>query len=94
MTHDVNAVVSHLFIMHIAILSSPLDDKALQAAVEHGHKWWILSEKITAEEAILVSEYRNSDQNTNQVFVHNVLPTWLCVTTPWVQLICHLCFAV
>jgi hypothetical protein len=59
--HDRLAFIcSHMLLMFA-------DDKALQAAVEHGHKWWILSEKISSEEAMLISEYRNSDQNTNQV---------------------------
>ena len=31
-----------------------------------GHKWWILSEKIPEDIAVMVSEYRNSDQNNNQ----------------------------
>jgi hypothetical protein len=43
------------------------DDKALAGAVEHGHRWWILSESTPEDVAIMISDYRNSDQNTNQV---------------------------
>ena len=42
-------------------------DPPLSRAVETGHKWWILSESISNDECLAVSEYRNADQNTSQV---------------------------
>ena len=42
-------------------------DAALLRAVETGHRWIVLSEAISDEDALTVSEYRNSDQNSNQV---------------------------
>jgi len=42
-------------------------DLALQGVVERGHLFWVLSDKITEAEAVLVSEWRNSDNNTTQV---------------------------
>jgi hypothetical protein len=50
----------------IILVWSGTDDGALHKAVTEGHKWYILSESIPEEEAIMVSEYRNADQNTNQ----------------------------
>ena len=43
------------------------DDKQLETAVTQGHKWWVLSEKLPHESAEMISNYRNSDQNSNQV---------------------------
>ena len=45
----------------------PQGDKALQHAVEKGHKWFILAEDCPDDECFLMSEYRNSEQNTSQV---------------------------
>ena len=45
------------------------DDQSLRRAVEQGHKWWVLKEGIPPESATLISNYRNSDQNTNQVHI-------------------------
>ena len=42
-------------------------DVALASAVRRGHLWWILSDEVTEAEAILISEYRNSDNNTSQI---------------------------
>ena len=42
------------------------DDDDLKKVVADGHCYWLLSEKITEEDAVLLSEWRNSDQNQNQ----------------------------
>ncbi len=41
-------------------------DPDLKKVVDEGHSYWLLSEDITEEEAVLLSEWRNSDQNQNQ----------------------------
>ena len=41
-------------------------DKELASAVAEGHRWWVLSEDTPEEDQLLISEYRNSDQNTAQ----------------------------
>ena len=41
------------------------DDKELAAVVEHGHKYIVLREDIPDEDARLVCEWLNSDQNQN-----------------------------
>jgi hypothetical protein len=43
------------------------DDAALQRVCERGHKWWLLSCDISDQDAIEISEWRNSDNNCNQV---------------------------
>ena len=50
----------------IILVRSGTDDGSLQKAVTEGHKWYILGEGIPEEEAIMVSEYRNADQHTDQ----------------------------
>ena len=39
----------------------------LKVAVRDGHRYWILDEKISGDDAMILSEWRNSDNNTNQV---------------------------
>ncbi len=39
----------------------------LETAVSQGHRWWLRSEDISEEDCVMISEYRNADQNTNQV---------------------------
>ena len=46
-------------------------DTALANAVSRGHVWYILSDELPEQEAIMISEYRNSDNNTNQ-FKHEM----------------------
>ena len=41
-------------------------DKELANAVAEGHRWWVLSEDTPVEVQLLISEYRNSEQNTAQ----------------------------
>ncbi len=43
------------------------DNPTLQQHVENGWKWIVLSEDIPDEQAALVSEWRNTDQNTCQI---------------------------
>jgi hypothetical protein len=57
------------------------DDKQLAAAVMQGHKWWVLAEALPQDAAQLISDYRNSDQNSNQVWRLSALrPTHSCTT--------------
>ena len=49
-----------------------VEDDALRKAVDEGHRWWILAEDIPDEDAVMISEYRNSDQNTNEVVLTNL----------------------
>jgi hypothetical protein len=39
----------------------------LEQAVAQGHRFWILAEAIPEEEQVIMSEYRNAEQNTAQV---------------------------
>jgi len=51
-----------------ATVVAPLaDDENLKRAVQQGHRWWVLKETIPPEAAAMISDYRNSDNNTNQV---------------------------
>jgi hypothetical protein len=43
-------------------------DLSLQQQVEKGHVYWVLSDTITEEEAHVVSDWRNSDQDRNLAF--------------------------
>ena len=43
------------------------DDPNLLRVTQHGHKWWLLSCDIPDAAAIEISEWRNSDNNNNQV---------------------------
>ena len=49
------------------VFKVPSDDIELQNEVNLGHMYWILDESISASEAQLVSEWRNADQNQNQL---------------------------
>ena len=42
-------------------------DADLQVVVERGHKWYLLSEKTPVAEQKMLSEWKNQDQNSNQV---------------------------
>ncbi len=42
-------------------------DAKLAEAIKHGHRWIILSEKVPVEDQLAISEWRNADQNVNQV---------------------------
>ena len=46
--------------------SPPSNDPTWIEMIEQGHLYWILSEETTQEEAYIISEWRNSDQNQNQ----------------------------
>ena len=60
----------HFDIQAVSVHMWPLtDDHNLRRAVEQGHKWWVLKEDIPPESATLIYNYRNSDQNTNQVHI-------------------------
>ena len=39
----------------------------LHIVVERGHKWFLLSEKTPVDEQNMLSEWKNQDQNSNQV---------------------------
>ena len=43
------------------------DDRDLATAVENGHRWWVLKETTPEDVQLMISEYRNNDQNTSQV---------------------------
>eukprot|EP00959_Pyramimonas_sp_CCMP1952_P463630 9485273-Pyramimonas_sp.AAC.1 len=43
------------------------DDKALADAITKGHVWWLVNEAMPDTEAVMISEWRNSDNNTSQV---------------------------
>ena len=43
------------------------EDDILQRVVQRGHKWWLLSCEIPDPDAHEISEWRNSDNNNNQV---------------------------
>ena len=45
------------------------DDSALEQACSRGHLWWILSDQISEADAVMISEWRSSDNNTSQVNV-------------------------
>ena len=49
------------------VFTAGADAAALVAAVERGHLWWILSDAIPEPDALLISEWRNSDNNTSQI---------------------------
>ena len=42
-------------------------DADLHIVVERGHKWFLLSEKTPVDEQKMLSEWKNQDQNSNQV---------------------------
>ena len=39
---------------------------SLHDAVHHGHRWWVLPESTSHEDQVMVSLWRNQDQNENQ----------------------------
>ena len=41
------------------------DDEGMRYILEKHHKYWVLDEKITPDEAMLLSDWMNADQNQN-----------------------------
>ena len=81
--YPVQSIGEMIDLFRMALLRG--QDNDLQQVVSSGHKWWILNHGIPDDMATMISEYRNSDQNTNQVVHHGVKPHGSFIFSPVVN---------